>query len=58
MRRKRRRVRTREAVGEEREALWPELVERSPVYASYQERARAHRLIPVFLVEPIDEPLP
>jgi deazaflavin-dependent oxidoreductase (nitroreductase family) len=55
MRRRRRRVRTREATGEERERLWPELVKQSPVYARYQESARAHRLIPVFLIEPPDE---
>jgi deazaflavin-dependent oxidoreductase (nitroreductase family) len=58
MRRRRRRVRTREVTGDERERIWPELVARSPVYADYQERARAHRLIPVFLVEPVDAPLP
>jgi deazaflavin-dependent oxidoreductase (nitroreductase family) len=56
MRRRRMRVHTREAVGAERDRLWAELVERSPVYARYQERAHEHRLIPVFLIEPPDEP--
>jgi len=56
MRRRRRRVRTREVAGEERARLWQEIVERSPVYAHYQQRAEAHRLIPVFLIEPPGEP--
>jgi len=55
MRRRRRRVRAREVTGEARDRLWEELVARSPVYARYQESARAHRLIPVFLIEGLDE---
>lgn len=36
--------------GPAREPLWKSITERSPVYLSYQERARAHREIPVFVL--------
>ncbi len=36
--------------GAERERLWKEISERAPVYLEYQERAREHREIPVFVV--------
>ncbi len=38
------------AQGEERERLWKEISERAPVYLEYQERAREHREIPLFVV--------
>lgn len=43
-------VDTRRVEGVEREALWKTITERSPVYLAYQERAREHREIPVFLL--------
>ncbi|MSO40472.1 MAG: nitroreductase family deazaflavin-dependent oxidoreductase [Solirubrobacterales bacterium] len=45
-----RRVRAREATRDERERLWPRLVEMYPSYADYQ--ARTQRLIPVVILEP------
>jgi deazaflavin-dependent oxidoreductase (nitroreductase family) len=48
------RVRVRLAQGEERARLWREIVARAPVYALYQERAKAHREIPVFVLERTD----
>ena len=48
------RVRARLSEGEERARLWKEIVERAPVYAEYQERARGHREIPVFVLERSD----
>lgn len=45
------RVRTRLVEGAEREPIWKLLVERSPVYEQYQQRAARHRQIPVFLLE-------
>ncbi len=48
------RVRVHLAEGEERARLWPEIVARSPVYGVYQERAKAHREIPVFVLERAD----
>jgi deazaflavin-dependent oxidoreductase (nitroreductase family) len=38
------------AEGNERERLWGEITTRSPVYLAYQERAAAHREIPVFVL--------
>ena len=38
------------AEGEERAALWKTITERSPIYLVYQERAREHREIPVFVL--------
>ena len=49
--RRERAVRVHEAVREERDRLWPELVERSPVYARYQAAAAEYRTIPVFLLD-------
>ena len=43
-------VEARLVEGSERDVLWKSITERSPVYLSYQERARAHREIPVFLL--------
>ncbi|MBW2423306.1 MAG: nitroreductase family deazaflavin-dependent oxidoreductase [Deltaproteobacteria bacterium] len=34
----------------ERERLWREITARSPVYLAYQDRAAAHREIPVFVL--------
>ena len=48
------RVRARVAQGEERAHLWREIVQRAPVYAGYQERAKAHRELPVFVLERTD----
>jgi deazaflavin-dependent oxidoreductase (nitroreductase family) len=45
-----RRVRAREAVGEERERLWPRLVELYADFAKYQ--AWTERTIPVMVLEP------
>lgn len=36
--------------GSAREPLWKSITERSPVYLTYQERARSHREIPVFVL--------
>lgn len=47
----RRRVRAREAGNEERERLWPRLVEMYPAYADYQ--ARTERKIPVLVLETV-----
>lgn len=46
---------------EERVPLWESITRRSPVYLEYQERARAHRELPVFVLEakdgtPLDAP--
>lgn len=40
--------------GAAREPLWKTITERSPVYISYQERAKAHREIPVFVLKAKD----
>ena len=45
---------TRLVEGDERVPLWEQRVERSPVYAQYQQRCRAYREIPVFLLERTD----
>lgn len=36
--------------GPAREPLWKSITERSPVYSVYQERAKGHREIPVFVL--------
>ena len=36
--------------GAAREPLWRSITQRSPVYLAYQERARSHREIPVFVL--------
>ena len=36
--------------GAAREPLWKSITDRSPVYLAYQERARTHREIPVFVL--------
>ena len=46
-------VRAREIEGAEREEWWPRCVEAYPPYADYQ--TRTDRLIPVLLLEPVDE---
>ena len=51
VRRREHRVRVRLVEGAAREPLWKELVERSPIYAEYQQRAARHREIPVFVLE-------
>jgi len=38
------------AEGDERRSLWESITRRSPVYDVYQERAAAHREIPVFVL--------
>jgi deazaflavin-dependent oxidoreductase (nitroreductase family) len=43
-------VRAYEAVGDERERLWPELVRRHPTYARYERRTQ--RRIPVVVLVP------
>jgi F420H(2)-dependent quinone reductase len=48
----RRRVRAREAEGEERERLWKRVVEVWPDYENYQRRTE--RRIPVVVLEPAD----
>ena len=48
----RRRVRAREAEGEERERRWKQMVEVYPPYAHYQ--SRTERRIPVILLEPAE----
>ena len=45
-----RRVRAREATGDERERLWEKMVDVYPPYASYQRRTE--RQIPVVVLEP------
>jgi len=47
-------VRVHLAQGDERAKLWGEIVARAPVYGVYQERAKAHRQIPVFVLERTD----
>jgi deazaflavin-dependent oxidoreductase (nitroreductase family) len=49
--RERRRVRARDAEGEERERLWRQMVELWPDYAEYQKKTT--RQIPVVVLEPI-----
>lgn len=44
-----RRMRAREATGEERDRLWPWLVEQMPRYAQYEQKTS--RLIPVVVLE-------
>jgi deazaflavin-dependent oxidoreductase (nitroreductase family) len=46
--------RARELTGPERDAWWARAVEAWPDYAKYQ--TRTDRLIPVFVLEPLDEP--
>jgi F420H(2)-dependent quinone reductase len=46
------RVRAMEALGEERERLWAELIRREPGYEEYQ--LRTDRRIPVVLLQPAD----
>ena len=48
--RERRRVRARDAEGEERERLWAQMVEAYPTYAEYQKKTS--RRIPVVVLEP------
>ena len=43
-------MRARQAEGEEREAIWDELIARSPQYEQYRERTE--RRIPVVVLEP------
>lgn len=58
LRRREHAVGARLVEGGERVPLWAILVERSPVYAVYQERCREHREIPVLVLERTDgEPL-
>ncbi|MFJ6726413.1 nitroreductase family deazaflavin-dependent oxidoreductase [Streptomyces sp. NPDC091281] len=45
------RVRARTAVGEERDRLWPLMVETFPTYAEYQEKTE--RVIPVVVLDRI-----
>ena len=45
------RVRAVEALGEERERLWAELIRRDPAYGEYQQRTV--RRIPVVLLQPV-----
>ena len=53
------RVRVTLAQGEARAPLWRAIVARAPVYAHYQELAKLHREIPVFVLERADGgPLP
>ena len=40
--------------GTAREPLWKTITTRSPVYLTYQERARGHREIPVFVLTATD----
>jgi deazaflavin-dependent oxidoreductase (nitroreductase family) len=47
-------VRARLVDGEERRTLWRSIAERSPIYETYQTRARAHREIPLFVLERVD----
>lgn len=51
LRRREHRVRARIARGEEREQLWKEISLRAPVYVEYQDRAKAHRELPIFVLE-------
>lgn len=51
IKRKQRRVRAEEIVGEERERLWPRLVEWYPSYGKYQKRT--DRRVPVVKLLPI-----
>ena len=44
-------ARARTAVGEERARLWPMMAEIFPSYIDYQDRAKAHREIPVVVLE-------
>jgi deazaflavin-dependent oxidoreductase (nitroreductase family) len=48
------RVRVHLAQHEERARLWADIVARAPVYGLYQERAKAQREIPVFVLERAD----
>ena len=54
LRRHEHRVRARLADGEERARLWKEITVRASIYAEYQERAKAHRELPVFVLERSD----
>jgi deazaflavin-dependent oxidoreductase (nitroreductase family) len=42
------------AEGPDRDPLWKSITERSPVYLDYQERAKATREIPVFILTAVD----
>ncbi len=44
-------ARARTAAGEERARLWPMMAEIFPSYIDYQDRAKAHREIPVVVLE-------
>jgi len=44
-------IRARLAEGPERAACWDYLVRRVPDYAIYQQRAKEHRVLPVFILE-------
>jgi deazaflavin-dependent oxidoreductase (nitroreductase family) len=54
VKRREHRVRARLARGDERARLWQTIAQRSPVYVRYQERAKGHREIPVFVLERAD----
>src|SRR6478735_11466073 len=47
-------VRARELEGAERDEWWPRCVEAFPPYADYQ--VKTDRLIPVFVLEPVEQP--
>jgi deazaflavin-dependent oxidoreductase (nitroreductase family) len=47
-------VESRVATGDERALLWDSITARSPVYRTYQERAKDHREIPVFVLSARD----
>lgn len=51
---KKREMVAREVSGEEREIWWARAVEAFPAYASYQQKTE--RQIPVFVLEPVDNP--
>lgn len=50
----RRRMRARIATAAEKDRLWPQVIDRSPSYARYQERTT--RSIPLVLLEPDPRP--
>ena len=45
-------VHARLAEGDERDILWAAITEAAPIYLEYQQRAREHREIPVFVLTP------
>ncbi len=59
LRRRRHAVRVHLARGEDREALWEQIVQRAPIYGAYQAQASSFgREIPVFVLERTDgEPI-